>query len=181
MVYLSQITDPHYLLDADRFLVLSYIKLGDRSKILYNWKRLFNHKNIKESDFYTFFQEAFWNFYRLGTSSWYLTEDPDLVKNFLNTCKNYLSPNSESICLYGALGYAAMEGKQGKIDAHQLEQLAQKYEQSELYQFLGDVYLEQKKKDLAIPAFMKALKLTSSAQEKNVIKTKILKTSELDL
>ena len=110
----------------------------------------------------------------MGTSSWYLTEDPDLVKNFLNTCKNYLSPNSESICLYGALGYAAMEGKQGKIDAHQLEQLAQKYEQSELYQFLGDVYLEQKKKDLAIPAFMKALKLTSSAQEKNVIKTKIL-------
>lgn len=65
MLYLAQITDPSILLDSDRYLVLSYLALGEEERVFAGWQRLLGYPSIKKSDFYSFFEEALWKPYRL--------------------------------------------------------------------------------------------------------------------
>lgn len=180
VVYLAQITDVQYLLDADRFLVLSYLKLWDQTKALHNWKRLFNHKNIKESDFYTFYQEAFWNFYLHGESSRYLQKDPELVKLYLSSCGDYV-PSSSEVCTYGELGALALSKQYSKVDQAKLTKLAGKYQKPEFYLLLWEIYLiNSEDTEQAIGNFMRALRLSSDPLAQNYLKEKILLASGLE-
>lgn len=91
VLYLAQITDNSILLDSDRYLILSYIALGEQHKVLNGRQRLLGYPSIKKSDFYSFFEEAFWKPYRLGQSSFYLQKDPKLVQSYLLVCQKKLS------------------------------------------------------------------------------------------
>ncbi len=64
VMFFSQITDQKLTLDGDRYLVLSYLALQQEQKALISWQRLIGYTELQKSDFYTFFQEAFWKPYR---------------------------------------------------------------------------------------------------------------------
>ena len=64
VMFFSQITDQKLTLDGDRYLVLSYLALKQEQKALISWQRLIGYTELQKSDFYTFFQEAFWKPYR---------------------------------------------------------------------------------------------------------------------
>ena len=64
VMFFSQITDQNLTLDGDRYLVLSYLALQQEQKALISWQRLIGYTELQKSDFYTFFQEAFWKPYR---------------------------------------------------------------------------------------------------------------------
>ena len=65
VLYLAQISDASILLDSDRYLILSYIALGQEERAFAGWQRLLGYPSIKKSDFYSFFEEALWKPYRL--------------------------------------------------------------------------------------------------------------------
>lgn len=75
ILYLAQISDNSILLDSDRYLILSYIALGEQNKVFAGRQRLLGYPSIKKSDFYSFFEEALWKPYRLGETSPYLQKN----------------------------------------------------------------------------------------------------------
>ena len=60
-------------------------------------------KEKKKSDFYSFFQEAFWKPYRRGQSSPYL-KNTSLVNAYLQLCPKKLAQSDQVVCQYGQLG-----------------------------------------------------------------------------
>lgn len=100
MIFFSQITDSKIALDADRYLVLSYLALNEERKALISWQRLIEYSELKKSDFYTFFQEALRRYYRQGKSSSYLLKEPKLVQAYLSKCQKKLQNADQIVCQY---------------------------------------------------------------------------------
>ena len=172
----SQITNQDIMLDAERYLVLSYTALGETEKAIKSWQRLAGYPEIKKSDFYSFFQEAFWKPYRRGQSSPYL-KNTSLVNAYLQLCPKKLAQSDQVVCQYGQLG-KQLATQKNQISIWQITHLLKDYPDSGFYLLLGDLLLENKQKTSAIEAYMKGLTLTQDAQEKDVLKKRILRANK---
>lgn len=179
VLYLAQITDPSILLDSDRYLILSYLALGEEERVFAGWKRLLSYPSIKKSDFYSFFEEALRSPYRLWKSSSYLKKNEKLVQSYLAACSKKLSGTDTEVCQYGELGLAAQQGELSDSEV-QLYRFAKKYPKSEFFIFLAQ--LAEKKWDVkeATASLMRALSLTKATDEKAYIKQQILKLNQLE-
>ena len=172
----SQITNQDIMLDAERYLVLSYTALGETEKAIKSWQRLAGYPEIKKSDFYSFFQEAFWKPYRRGQSSPYL-KNTSLVNAYLQLCPKKLAQSDQVVCQYGQLG-KQLATQKNQISIWQITHLLKDYPDSGFYLLLGDLLLENNQKTSAIEAYMKGLTLTQDTQEKDVLKKRILRANK---
>ena len=172
----SQITNQDIMLDAERYLVLSYTALGETEKAIKSWQRLAGYPEIKKSDFYSFFQEAFWKPYRKGQSSPYL-KNTSLMNAYLQLCPKKLAQSDQVVCQYGQLG-KQLATQKNQISIWQITHLLKDYPDSGFYLLLGDLLLENKQKTSAIEAYMKGLTLTQDTQEKDVLKKRILRANK---
>ena len=180
VLYLSQITDSKILLDSDRYLILSYIALGETDRIFVWWQRLLWYPSIKASDFYSFFEEAFWKPYRRGETSTYLEKNGKLVQDYLTSCPLNLTGEDAQICTYGQLWLYAIENSELSPDLQlQLSRFARRYAKPEFFQYLGEVQLMKGDKSEASASFMRALWLTKDEIEKNHLKQRILEVNEI--
>lgn len=178
VIFFSQITDQNITLDGDRYLVLSYLALGEEKKALISWQRLIGYPELKKSDFYTFFQTAFWKPYLQGKKASYLEKDPELVKHFLTLCKKRLQKADASVCAYGDLGYAISTGNDKAQYLSQANHFAKQYQQAEFYLLLGEIFGEKGHIEHAQDNFLKALKLATTDEARTHIKSLILKLNE---
>lgn len=179
VLYLAQITDPSILLDSDRYLVLSYLALGEEERVFAGWQRLLGYPSIKKSDFYSFFEEALWKPYRLWKSSSYLEKNEKLVQSYLLACTKKLSWNDAEVCEYGEIGLAAQQGNFSKFEI-QASRLARKYPKPELFLFLAKLAQEKWNQKEATVSLMRALSLVKNEQEKQYIKQQILQLNILE-
>lgn len=179
VLYLAQITDPSILLDSDRYLILSYLALGEEERVFSGWQRLLGYRSIKKSDFYSFFEEALRKSYRLWKSSPYLKKNEKLVQSYLLACSKKLSWSDAEVCQYGELGLAAQQGKISDLEV-QVSRLARKYPKSEFFLLLAQLAEEKWDEKEATASLMRALSLTKSAEEKAYLKEQILKLNEVE-
>lgn len=179
VLYFSQITDDGLMLDGDRYLVLSYLKLGDEAKAIVSWQRLLGQPEIKKSDFYTFFQEALRNPYVEGRPAYYISKDPSLVKSYLAQCNKKLAQADQVICAYGKIGLQ-LQTKQDKSDLLlDAKSLLKDYQNAGLYFLLGDALREKQEYSAAFEAYLKALKLSHHPLTRKNLKKLILETKQL--
>lgn len=179
VLYLAQITDPSILLDSDRYLVLSYIALGEEDRIFAWWQRLLGYPSVKATDFYSFFEEALWKPYRLWKKSSYLVKNGKLVQAYFTMCPKKLKWNDALICVYGQLGLAANQKKFSDIEL-QVSRFARKFPKSHLFQLLGDIQLSKWETAKASDSFMRALDLAKQGNEKAYLRKRILEVNELE-
>ena len=181
VLYLAQISDNRILLDSDRYLILSYIALGEQNKVFNGRQRLLGYPSIKKSDFYSFFEEAFWKPYRLGQESLYLKKNPKLVQSYLLTCAEKLSWEDLQICDYGELWLKVhtKELSDPNLEA-QINRFARKTPKSEFFQLLWELALAEWDQEKATTTFMKAIGVAKTAEEKAHLKQLILKANELE-
>ena len=177
VMFFSQITDQKLTLDGDRYLVLSYLALQQEQKALISWQRLIGYTELQKSDFYTFFQEAFWKPYREWKSSSYLAKDPKLVKTYLAQCKKLLAEKDQVVCQYGELGYAMHTGKTKSDFFAQAHRRARLYQLAEFYQLQWEIFAEKWHTNYAQENYLQALKLVDSQSEREYLKSLILKLS----
>lgn len=181
VLYLSQITDSQILLDSDRYLILSYIALWETNRIFVWWQRLLWYPSVKASDFYSFYEEAFWKPYRQWKESEYLKQNEKLVQDYLTACSISLKWDNLQVCTYWQLWLIAVQN--GDLnDELQLEltRLARKYAKTELFQLLWDAAVKRWDSQEATASYMRALWLTSNNEEKNFLKQKILEVNQLE-
>ncbi len=180
VLYLSQITDSKILLDSDRYLILSYIALWETDRIFVWWQRLLWYPSIKASDFYSFFDEAFWKPYRRWKESYYMKQNMKLVQDYLSVCSLSLKWDNAQVCTYWQLWLYAIQ-KTSLTEELELElaRLARKYAKPELFQLLWDAALERWDSEEATASYMRALWLTSNNEEMNYLKQKILEINQL--
>lgn len=180
VLYLSQITDSKILLDSDRYLILSYIALGETDRIFVWWQRLLWYPSIKASDFYSFFEEAFWKPYRKWGESYYMKQNMKLVQDYLSVCSLSLKWDNVQVCTYGQLWLYAIQNTPLTEDMQlELARLARKYAKVELFQLLWDSAVRKWESEEATAQYMRALWLTTSTEEMNFLKQKILEVNQL--
>lgn len=180
VLYLAQISDPSILLDSDRYLILSYIALGQEERVFAGWQRLLGYPSIKKSDFYSFFEEALWKPYRLGKASSYLQKNQKLIHAYQLACTKKLRGEDAEICSYGELGRKAQEGKVVAADEVLINRFARRTPKSEFFQLLGDLALQSGEAKKATSAYLKALSMTHQDEEKRYLKRLILKANALE-
>ena len=181
VLYLSQISDSKILLDSDRYLILSYIVLGESNRIFAWWQRLLWYPSVKASDFYSFYEEAFWKPYRHWKESFYLKQNVKLVQDYLSACLVSLKWDDLQVCTYWQLWLSAVQNS--SLDEQmqlELTRLAKKYAKSELFQLLWDDALRKWDFEEATSSYMRALWLSTDIDEKNYLKQKILEINQLN-
>jgi hypothetical protein len=181
VLYLAQISDSTILLDSDRYLILSYIALWESDRIFVWWQRLLWYPSVKASDFYSFYEEAFWKPYRKWKNSYYMEQNPKLVQDYLKACPLSLRWNDTQVCNYWQLWLLALQNWDLDPDLElELSRLARKYAKPWLFQLLWDVAVRNWDLEEATSSYMRALWLTNNADEKNYLKQKILEINQLD-
>ena len=180
VLYLAQISDSRILLDSDRYLILSYLALGEKDRVIAWWKRLLGYTAIKESDFYSFFEEMLRKPYRRGETQERSSELRSLTETYLKACKQKLSGEHLEICHYGELGNKAQRHAITDEDEPTINRFARRTPKPEFFQLLGELALEQNESKKATTAFMKALGLASDTQEKLHLKKLILQANDLE-
>ena len=178
VMFFSQITDQKLTLDGDRYLVLSYLALDQEEKALVSWQRLIGYTELQKSDFYTFFQHAFYLPYREGKVSSYLVKDPKLVKTYLAQCKKLLWAKDQTVCEYGELGLQLQKNKEKSDLFAQAHRLARKYQLPEFYQLQGEIFAEKGHIQHAQENYLQALKLVNTTAEREYLKSLILKLTD---
>lgn len=179
VLYFSQITDDGLMLDGDRYLVLSYLKLGDEAKAIVSWQRLLGQPEIKKSDFYSFFQEALRNPYLEGRDASYLSKDPGLVKSYLAQCDKKLQKADQVICAYWKIGLQVHTAAQKSPLLLDAKSLLKDYQNAGLYLLIWDALRESQKYEEALESYLKALKLSHHPSARNKLKKLILETKQL--
>lgn len=177
VIFFSQITDSKIALDADRYLVLSYLALNEERKALISWQRLIEYSELKKSDFYTFFQEALRRYYRQGKPSSYLLKEPKLVQAYLSKCQKKLQNADQIVCQYWQIGYNALTNALSKEDLKIIRSRMRSYQYPEFYQLLWMFMMERGHFEQAQEYFLQALNLLSDGQEKSYIKSLILQST----
>lgn len=181
VLYLSQITDITIMIDSDRYLILSYIALWEEDRVLWGWQRLLGYPSIKASDFYSFFEEAFWKPYRNGKSNIYLEKNKKLIDDYFTACDLRLTWEDSQICSYWQLGLLAIEQEIPTAEQQlQLSRFARKYAKPEFFQYLGDIELASGEIKEATLSYMRALWLTKSEEERAYLKERILRANKIE-
>lgn len=181
VLYLSQISDSKILLDSDRYLILSYIALGESDRIFVWWQRLLWYPSVKASDFYSFYEEAFWKPYRRWRESYYLKQNVKLVQDYLSACLVSLKWEDLQVCTYWQLWLSAIQWNPLDEEMQlQLVRLARKYAKPELFQLLWDDAVVNWELEEATSSYMRALWLSLDNEEKNYLKQKILEINQLN-
>jgi hypothetical protein len=102
---LSQVKDETYRLDAERYLALDYAALKQHSKLLSSREKILGYKELKKSDFYSYFYQALFVPYFKGEEPTLYTQNPSLTQKYLSRCSELFTGKERVICTYGKIGY----------------------------------------------------------------------------
>ena len=174
VLHLNQIKkdNPTFYADAQRYALLDYIALKQRSKALELRETLFKQKEITLSDFFTYFDYTFFKPYAKGEPYTIYQENPMLAKQYVLTCEQLFVNNS--VCAYGKIGLSLVENTNLNLE-EELLQLVEQYPQGYLYQLLGDLYRRQGKSEDAKFYLLKAMGMSENEAQTYQIKNLLQK------
>lgn len=100
-LYLTQVQDPTYSLDAQRYLLLSYIAMDNTDDAINTWQKMLADPTFGKEDFYNYFSQAFYK--PFAEKKLYTTYNDNTSLGFLmiKTCFDRLGKTDSDVCTYG--------------------------------------------------------------------------------
>lgn len=169
VVMLSLIRDSKLHLDAQRYLINDYLQLKQNNKLISIWNKLLWSENLVDSDFYTYFYEAFYHPYSLWENFDIYEYDTQLADKMLQVCAMRLADTQRAVCTYGKIWKDIAMWNFDNLERSLLS-LAENYPQWYLYQALWEYYVKQWDLDKAKVYLLKAIQLTQKSSERSQIK-----------
>ena len=169
VVMLSLIRDSKLHLDAQRYLINDYLQLKQNNKLISIWNKLLWNDNLVDSDFYTYFYEAFYHPYSLWENFDIYEYDTQLADKMLQVCAMRIADTQRAVCTYGKIWKDIAMWNFDNLERSLLS-LAENYPQWYLYQALWEYYLKQWDLDKAKVYLLKAIQLTQKSSERSQIK-----------
>lgn len=158
--------------DSYRYLLLNYLAMGDKERMISTRKKFLWQVNLQKSDFYTFFYEVLyrpfieWKDYDLYKA------DPQLTNDYVSRCKTVLVKADEDVCMYGHAWLLFSLGQQEQAKS-ELLYLAKNYPQSYIFRSLWDYYYQANDLGKAKQYYIKAISMPHSDYEEVALKTKL--------
>lgn len=173
VLYLSQIKWEIYQTDVYRYLILNYIAWNDNSKLIRMRQSILWQDNLEKSDFYTFFYNVFFLPFKNQEIFTIYNNNPQLATSFLDKCYQTFSSWDDNICIYWQAGQDIASSNWAWAK-DKLLYLSERYPQWYIFHALGDYYLNQRDVQQAKQYYIKAVSLTTSEIEKNIIRKKLI-------
>jgi len=171
---LSQVKEPSYRLDAERYLALDYQALGQTNKLLTSREKILGYTSLQKSDFYNYFYQVFRLPYTRGETFTLYQKNPTLAKQYLTLCSKFF-PDESLLCTYGSVGMQlANQIPTGLVV--QLLPLIEQYPQGALYHAIGEAYLNEGNPLSARPYLLKAAGMVTDPREATILKQLLAET-----
>lgn len=175
IIFLSQLQSWPYIVDAYRYLLLSYFNINDFVNVNKYISKLDNSKTLNEYDYYTIFDLAFYKPYQLKQSFTIYLSNTVLIKKYLVWCYKNLPKNSRFICVYGRWGFYLANWEVEKTLKY-LTHLVNYYPRDYIYEKIGDIYAWKHNTSEAKKYYVNAMLYSQDSEDKKYIKDKIMKT-----
>ena len=164
VVMLSLIKDNKLRLDAERYLVLNYIILDQKNKLITIRNKLLWYDNLVASDFYTYFYEAFYRPFSEWKKYDVYSLDAELANKMIRVCSIKLSEEEKAVCNYWMIGKNIALWEFNWLEESLLKLVTQ-YPQWYLYQALWEYYINQWDVEKAKAYLLKAVSMTKNTTE----------------
>ena len=175
VIMLSLIKDNKLRLDAERYLVLNYVILDQKSKLITIWNKLLWYDDLVASDFYTYFYEVFFRPFAEGKQYQLYASDTELANKMIRVCSMKLSDEEKVVCNYWMIGKNIAQWEFSWLEESLLNLTAQ-YPQWYLYQALWEYYIKQWDLEKAKAYLLKAVSMTKRTSEIDQIKKLLQET-----
>lgn len=172
---LSQtVNDQKYKLDSYRYLLLNYQKLNDKEQMVQVWQKLLWQKNLKDSDFQTFYDFVFFQDFANNQKNVTYKKHRQLAYDYVLACYEQFGQSNDT-CLYWEIGLNIANDNLEWVE-NWLLYLAEKYPQSYTFQALWDFYRNDKQPNKAKTYYLKAISLSRNVFQKNMIEQSLAET-----
>jgi len=135
LLALLQVKDAVYRTDTLRYLLLTYQRIGDTSKVGEVMKYLLTQSDIGPYDFFTVFDLFFFDPVRQDQDVVLFASFFDLASTWLEACYEKGKNEYTYVCLYGKAGLLLANGEEAKAEAY-LERLVRLYPSAGLFEKL---------------------------------------------
>lgn len=177
ILYLNQIVDGWFVLDAYRYMFLSYLQWGSYDRANATRQKMLGNTDISKHDFYSYFYEVFYAPIRAGSNRDMYTNNPNIAQATIQQCLTILEESSHDVCDYGNAWLSLARGNMQEAKRY-LDTLIEKYDEPYLLHALWDYYTMNQDSELAYQYYQKALSITNNTEEKSVISKKLLETNQ---
>lgn len=175
IIFLSQITESDYIIDAYRYLLLWYYYIWDYNNVKVYLDKLYSSNKLNEYDYYSIFDLVFYKPYQQKQPFRLFSENPVLIKKFIINCYKSLPVNSRFVCIYGRWWYYLANWEIDKTLRY-LTSLVNYYPRNYIYETLWDIYSKKWDMTNAKKYYVDAMLYSDDQKDKKYIKDKILKT-----
>lgn len=134
-LYLKQVQDPAYVLDAERYLVLSYMAIDDTKDAITTRQTMLGDPSLSKEDFYSYFVQAFYKPYTEKQLYSLYNTNTNLGFLFIKTCFDRFANEDLDVCNYGSAGLHLAKGEYDEAHTTLLD-LSSRYQESYIYQAL---------------------------------------------
>lgn len=173
VLYLSQIKWEIYKTDIYRYLILNYIAGNDNVKLIRMWQSILWQDNLQKSDFYTFFYNVFFLPFRNQELLTIYNSNSELTTSFLDKCYNAFGSWDDDICIYWQ-AWQDISSSNWAWAKDKLLYISERYPQWYIFHALWDYYYNQKDLEQSKKYYIKAVSMTTSEIEKNIIRKKLM-------
>lgn len=172
-LYLKQVQDPTYILDAQRYLLLSYLAIDDVKDAITTRQTMLGNESLSKEDFYNYFVQAFYKPYTDQSLYTIYNTNTNLGFLFIKTCFDRLGQTDVDVCNYGNAGLHLAKGEYPQAGTI-LSDLASRYKESYIYQALGTIARAQGDTEAANDYFGQAISVAGDSGSENKIEQQIL-------
>ncbi len=173
IMFLNQVNAPALMIDAQRYILLSYIQRWEHARAHATRQRLLWHPSITKNDFYTYFHAVFYRPLRAWLTADMYQTNTHTVHASIQQCFTILASDDHDICHYGN-AWLALVRWQIQQAKDILDQLVDQYDSGYLFHALGDYYASESMREQAEYYYQQALGRSDNDQERSLLHHKII-------
>jgi len=173
ILYLNQVTAAWLVIDAYRYMFLSYVQWWEYGRAHATRQKLLGNTSIMKNDFYSYFYTVFYEPIRHQQDWSMYRQNPTTVSASIQQCFVLLGSGDHDICAYGN-AWLAMINDNNEEAKTILEDLIARYNAPYLLHAMWDYYANTADQDSAETYYMQALSLSNDRKEQSILQRKII-------
>ena len=164
----KNIRDERYFSDAKRYLLLSYVAIGDDRNTHESLTSLLQEDDLSPYDFYSIFDIFFYKPLREHQEFILFAKYFKTAKQYLDRCYKQEAKEYGYLCLYGKTGFLLADEQDEKAYQY-LQRLIKWYPKWFIYEALGDIAYRLEKYTDAKKRFMQAVSVWNNDERKSLV------------
>ncbi len=173
IMYLQQVSSQSLIMDAYRYILLSYIQWEEFGKAHSTRQKMLGHSHINKNDFYSYFYHTFYAPMRHGENWHMYMRNQHTAYVTVQQCLSILKTEDHDVCSYGN-AWLALANKNKDQAKEILDDLIIRYDEPYLFHALADYYTLNDMTLQAEQYYRKALETSIDSNEQELIKRKII-------